>query len=537
MSGGGKESPRQKMIGMMYLVLTALLALQVNNSVLEKFAFIDEALSASVEDVDEANTAVLGKIAATVEEASDQNKIKVEPFLKKAQRVREITKQTLEHLGTLRNEFAIKTGGGDADGYDDETGQLIGSKDYDIVSNYMINKGEGAKLEEKLNAYAAELEELSNDKFEKLARPASEIEISKDDPNQNNKDFAEFYFGHTPTAAGMATISHLESEVLRYEQRALEDIAQEIGATKPDFDIFVPLVRPMSNVVAAGAKFEADLYITASAKSIEPKFTYNTKELTAQVDENAIKYGKIEFTATPGNYDPKTLLADKSFEATVELNGEVYPVTHKYQVVKPVIQVRSAALSALYMNCGNDLTIQVPALGTSYNPTFSSGEATIIKGSKTGSVTIIPTGRSKVKLSVSNAGSNLGTETFSVKKPPLPKYTFKSRGKEIDMKNGIKASAFRSLDVAAVAEANFAAEVPKDAKYRIKEVEIILARGTRPIKRETVKKQKINLTSYVSQARAGDILVVEIKKVDRKTYQGKNERVPVKNEIYRILLK
>jgi hypothetical protein len=38
---GGKETPRQKMIGMMYLVLTALLALQVSNAVLEKFAIIN----------------------------------------------------------------------------------------------------------------------------------------------------------------------------------------------------------------------------------------------------------------------------------------------------------------------------------------------------------------------------------------------------------------------------------------------------------------------------------------------------------------
>lgn len=534
---GGKETPRQKMIGMMYLVLTALLALQVNNSVLEKFAFIDEALSASVEDVVKANTEVLNKISATVEEASDQNKVKVEPYLKKAQKVREVTQATIDHLGTLRKDFAIMTGGGDDDGYDDETKQLIGSKDYDIVSNYMINKKHGEELEEILNKYAEELTKQSGEEFDKLAKPASEIDISKDDPNQNMKDFSDFYFGHTPTAAGMATISHLESEVLRYEQRALETIAQEIGATKPNFDIFVPLIRPKSNVVAAGAKFEADLYITASAKSIEPKFTYNKKELASQVDDNAIKYGKIEFTATAGNYDPKTLLADKTFEATVELNGEVYPVIHKYQVVKPVIQVRSAAASALYMNCGNELSIQVPALGTSYNPTFSSADATTVKGSKTGSVTVIPTGRSKVKLTVSNAGSNLGTETFSVKKPPLPTYSFKSRGKDIDMKNGIKASSFRSLDIAAVAEANFAAEVPKDAKYRIREVEIILARGTRPVKRETVKKQKINLAQYASQARAGDILVVEIKKVERTTYQKKKERVPVKNEIYRILLK
>ena len=54
---GGKETPRQKMIGMMYLVLTALLALQVSNAVLEKFAIINETLNGLIsgEEIRKAN--------------------------------------------------------------------------------------------------------------------------------------------------------------------------------------------------------------------------------------------------------------------------------------------------------------------------------------------------------------------------------------------------------------------------------------------------------------------------------------------------
>ena len=527
---GGKETPRQKMIGMMYLVLTALLALQVSNAVLDKFVFIDEALNSAAKEINTKNTATLSSIQKEVEKKGTRAAdVKA---LTKAQTVRELTKKTMKNLGVLREKFVEITGGRDA-----ETGQLIGIKDFDIVSNYMINKGHGENLEEELNEYAEELARLSGEKFTPLAKPASEIDIAKDDPNQNKKDFTDYYFGHTPTAAGMATISHLESEVLRYEQKALEGIAEEIGAKDVSFDQIVPLVKPISNIVASGANFEADLYLAASSSSINPRFMYNSKEVAVETDANGIKFGKIKFAAKASNYDPKTLLAEASFEAEIELNDSIYKIKHKYQVVKPVIQVRSAALSALYMNCGNDLDIQVPALGTNYNPTFSSGDATTIKGSKTGLVTVIPTGRSKVKLTVSNGGNVLGTETFSVKKPPLPKFSFKTRGKDIDMKNGIKASSFRSMDVAAIADENFAREVPKDARYRIREIEIILARGTRPVARGTVKKQKVNLSSYASQARPGDILVVEIKKVYRRTYQGKNERVPVKNEIYRIPLK
>ncbi len=163
---------------------------------------------------------------------------------------------------------------------------------------------------------------------------------------------------------------------------------------------------------------------------------YNNKEIASAENEAGIKYGKIEFTATPGKYDPKTLTAEKSFEAEIELNDSTYKINHKYFVVKPVIQVRSAALSALYMNCGNELDVQVPALGTSYNPSFSSGDAKIVKGALAGKVTVIPTGRSKVKLTVANAGSTLGTETFDVKKVPAPNISITNRGKPVNFDNG-----------------------------------------------------------------------------------------------------
>jgi hypothetical protein len=59
---GGKETPRQKMIGMMYLVLTALLALNVSNAVLEKFAIIDSTLSDFLVESDKKNAATLAGI-------------------------------------------------------------------------------------------------------------------------------------------------------------------------------------------------------------------------------------------------------------------------------------------------------------------------------------------------------------------------------------------------------------------------------------------------------------------------------------------
>ncbi len=53
--GHGKETPRQKMIGMMYLVLMALLALNVSKEVLDAFAVLDKGLRSTIATLEAAN--------------------------------------------------------------------------------------------------------------------------------------------------------------------------------------------------------------------------------------------------------------------------------------------------------------------------------------------------------------------------------------------------------------------------------------------------------------------------------------------------
>ena len=96
---GGKETPRQKMIGMMYLVLTALLALQVSNAVLEKFAIIYETL----EELSSASESKNAKsLAALIDEKGKSDDAKVIKALEGARQVRELTKTTLENIEALK---------------------------------------------------------------------------------------------------------------------------------------------------------------------------------------------------------------------------------------------------------------------------------------------------------------------------------------------------------------------------------------------------------------------------------------------------
>src|SRR5687768_2823518 len=97
---GGKETPRQKMIGMMYLVLTALLGLQVSNAVLEKFAIIYETLEELAVDTQKKNGEAL---QAIIKEAGKSSNAKVVSARENAQKVRELTTTTLGNIDKLKS--------------------------------------------------------------------------------------------------------------------------------------------------------------------------------------------------------------------------------------------------------------------------------------------------------------------------------------------------------------------------------------------------------------------------------------------------
>jgi gliding motility-associated protein GldM len=286
------------------------------------------------------------------------------------------------------------------------------------------------------------------------------------------------------------------------------------------------MVRAKSSTVAAGASYEADLFMAASSSALSPTMTVDGKSIVVEDDVlTGLKMGRVKFTASGGAYDPKTLTARKTFKANITLPDTTYSEDVEYFVAKPVIRVTTGNAPTLYMNCGNTVNIDVPALGTSYNPTFSATGGEVIKGDKVGRVTIIPSQR-KVNVTVYNAGTTLGSEPFDVKQVPRPRIIAKdNNGRDIDMKNGISIAAATAIRVIADPDDNFKQEVPRDANFRIRNMSVILARGTAQVRELTLTSESVDLSSLRALMRPGDRLIVEPKSVVRMTFKGTAEPV------------
>ncbi|HEY3405062.1 MAG TPA: gliding motility protein GldM [Ohtaekwangia sp.] len=517
---GGKETPRQKMIGMMYLVLTALLALQVSNAVLEKFAIINGTLQGLIKETTDKNTT---RLASIVEEGSKSSKPEIIEAVNSAKKIREITDKTVAYIETVKKQMMDEAGA-------TEINENFINDHSSKVATMMIDKkngqGVGVKFQAELDKYVKELNQLTGEKFETLAKSPAQLEAFKDNEKHANKDFLTFTFENTPPVAALASVTQIQTEVLDYESRALEVMAKKTGAAVKKFDKIVPMVRPVSSVVAAGAKYEADMFITASSSAITPDMFYNGQKLAIVDDPSGVKMGKVSFVARGGNY--KNGYSEQSFKAKIVIDGEPYEQDIKFLVAEPVIKVTTGNAPTLYMNCGNNVLIEVPSLGSNYNPSFGAGGAAeIIKGAKAGQVTIIPKQR-KITVSVSNGGTPVGNTGFDVKNVPDPKYVAYIGTTPVDLRNGIRANQLGNLRFVAEPEANFKEEVPKDARYRVKRAEVILGRGTTGVQRLNATNENPDLRSWISQARPGDRIVIDIKDVSRRTFKDEEEKVTPK---------
>ena len=524
---GGKETPRQKMIGMMYLVLTALLALQVSSAVLEKFAIINETMMQFKEESTQKNAAILNEI---VKEAGKSQKASVVRARDNAQKVRELTQTTLSNIEKVKVKMMEQSN-------TDRINEALINDHSSKVAAMMVTTPVGKDFEKLLNDYVTQLRtysDMTEKDFPSLARKPKDMPLFATDEDHKNKDFLTFTFENTPSIAAITSVSQLETEILEYESRALDKLLSDAGKSKVSFDNMVPMVRTKSSVIAAGAKYEADLFISASSSSFNPEMYRDGQKLELFNDPSGVRMGKIEFTATAGAYDPKTLLSTKKFLAEIKLPDTTLRQEVEYYVAQPVIKVTTGNAPTLYMNCGNTVNIEVPALGTNYNPSFSSQGATIVKGDKPGKVTIIPSQR-KINVNVSNAGASLGGVAFDVKPIPLPRYLIRDNsGKEIDKKLGVRGSSLTGLRVVPEPDPTFKEEVPKDAVYRIRSMEVIHARGTSPVARMNATNEVLDLGPWRAQFKPGDRIVIEIKTVTRRTYQGQDEKVEVRNEVHQV---
>ncbi|WP_045114371.1 type IX secretion system motor protein PorM/GldM [Microscilla marina] len=524
---GEKLSPRQQMIGLMYLVLMAMLALQVSSSIMDKFIFLNSALEHSLTNAKKSSDQALEALKRDVKKNGNSRQ-----GLERIKRAELLKKKTSEIIGevTKIKQILIKDAG---DGIDSKTHVVKNPKEEGKVGEIMIGesegKGEGYKLKDKLDKYvawlSAEFKDLDLPKFEPLAEGNKKKALYANDPIQKNKDFAEANFGHTPVVAALAVLTQKQSEILRYQAEVLKKLGAGDLTNDLKFDKVRAGVSVEAKTVAPGDEYKAELFISASASKAQPKMTLNGSPIP--VNDGI---GKVSFKVSdPGGYTDGR--AKGSWEGTVTFKSKGRDTTfrHKeeYTIVQPVLLISSATINPLYRNCANPLVTSVPALGAAYSPSFQATNGSAIPGAKKGDVTIFPGGGAKTRLTVSSNGTLVGSKTFDVLPVPPPTVMLANRnGGAVNIERPLPAARFQ---VIAKADDNFKKALPKEATYRVTGIEVTTFRGGGSTGSRKVNGGAVNVRAL--KTRRGDGVMIKVLGVQRVNSRGSVETAPIRNRI------
>jgi len=420
--GGGKETPRQKMIGMMYLVLTALLAMNVSKQILHGYVAVNESIEKAKENMHENNERVFKAF-----EEMAQNTAAAKPYLEKAIMAQKEIMETYKYIGevrvkviahtekkdektadTMRLDHMEKTG--QIDNYDAPSGFLIGSEAASPKTGpYTASelKGKLKGLYDKLIGIVDGMQKdpkikLPADDYDALKKKLKAIEPDETPFMEGNVKFGweakNFY--HLPEAAVVTTLNKMQSDLKNVEADILQVFSGASGKLAIKFDAIKARVVAPSSYIAAGQPYEADIFLAASSS----KLGAGDMEIMVGVDSAAAAGGakgtQVPLSGGEGKYSVGTGgEGDQEYKGVIKYKNpdgtfKYYPFTGAYKVAKSAATVSADQMNVFYAGVVNP----VSAAAAGISPADISVSAT------GGGVKIKPIGGGKYEFTFTTPG-------------------------------------------------------------------------------------------------------------------------------------
>lgn len=356
------NSPRQKMINLMYLVFIAMMALNVSSEVLDGFELVEGSLRTSIDNTSARNTIVNSELEAYYR----SNPEKVRDWYEKGKKVTDASDSLYNYVQELKERIAVI-----ADGKDANVNNIDHKDDLEAASRVMLSAvaGEGKKLRKSIESYRSMLGNMVEDSAKTRVIEAS---LSTTPPRQagiNTRTWEEALFENMPVAAAMTLLTKLQSDIRYAEGEVLSNLLSSVDVRDYRVNQMRAQVIPESQIVMRGGQYKANIVLTAVDSTKRPSVHVNGKELPYEA--NGL------FTAiagAPGTYPVK---------GYIELPNNDGSVMHQefeseYFVTEPSATVASMLMNVLYAGIPNKMRIAVPGV-PSGNITVSMTNGTLTR--------------------------------------------------------------------------------------------------------------------------------------------------------------
>lgn len=419
------ETPRQKMIGMMYLVLTAMLALNVSSDILNGFTMVDNSLHTTINSAELRNK----NLYEDFEDLNKKNPTKVGEWLNKAKDIQKHSDELFNYIEKFKVDIVKLADEDEAD----PKARIIKARDnLDVAGEYAILGGKGKELQSKIEAYKNKLiiESAGNVNKQKMYADIFNTDPSISSKTKEKVPWSTSMFEMMPVSAVITMLTKYQSDIRASEAELVQYLKSRTDASDFRVNKIEALVIPNSRFVFRGEKYSARIVLAAIDSTKTPDYYINGSKLAKDLYEvSSGKLGVNKYTGEikiPGN----------------DGNINTYKFESDYVVGEPSATISNEDLNVVYRGIDNKFSISVPGVAAGNVNVRVDGGTSVNRGN--GKFIINPNRDGEITISVSgkigNKEMNMGGGKFRVK--PLPKPTaflVDNSGKQI-------SSGSRSVD-------------------------------------------------------------------------------------------
>ena len=403
-----RMSPRQKMINLMYIVLTAMLALNVSSDVLNGFSQVADGLERSNRTITARNMGLYRQL----QEFNSKNPQKGKVWLDKATEVRANTDLLYSYIDSLKFEI-VKV----ADGEKADVKNIVNRDNLDAASQVMLApvKGKGKLLRSRIEEYRGYILGflVDPDKRKNVENALSTVPVKTASGGEmNKKTWEESMFENMPTIAAVTLLAKLQNDIRFAEGEVLSQMLADVDMGDLRVNLVDAFVVPQSRIVMRGTKYSANIVLAAVDTTQRPVVYINGHRLGND-------RGLYEVTTSAaGSYD---------YSGYIEVLGRDGSITRRdfkssYTVIDPLATISATMMNVLYAGINNPISIAVPGVpdetisATMTNGTLTkSGTGWIAHPTKVGAECEIT-----VTANVDGVSTNVGSTKFRVRKLPDP---------------------------------------------------------------------------------------------------------------------
>jgi len=502
---GGNISPRQKMINMMYLVLTAMLALNVSAEILKAFHKVEVSMNKAGVNVNEKNVMTLKSIESY--HSKNAGDVIGTDIYNKSLQCKKIADEGVKYVSDLKNVLIEQADGRKEK---DPNGELEKPDNIELHANYLIIQGNGAKLKQKIDETKSKLMALVPAKDKAVVKSDLNTEVEKG----SSQSWESEEFEHTPLAAVVALLSKTENDIKNTESQILDLLKAGLTDDVVIVNNFNAKVIPNNGTyITTGSEYSADIFLAASTRQ---EADIKVGSMNIPVEDGV---GKYKITASGEG--------EKKYEGVITTkrsNGEIltYPFSGSYTSIKPIAVISATKMNVVYIGLENPISVSVPGYAAeevqvSLSPA-SAGSLKPDKGVKGNYLLTLNRSASELTIVASvkqKGGSGAGT----VKKMGEQKYRVRMIPDPIpalgiiDVSGGVPSALLKAQSVVRAPLKNFAFEGVNYIPYEYTFILVPKKGGNTVYEQGKGQQLSPSMQGAMSRAQKGDKIIISQIKV------------------------